>query len=313
LDVENGSGEDEKEDDDDDDEIADSSDDDRALVAHSNSFNAMLTEFEEQDQEENFVPLKGNLYRLLFLNRRSFKEAKTGTLGFISVVIVQLFAPFAIFFWAFFRINWRESTISPCLYKFGSHEAGLSHLLKYLLANAFLFCYTLNGLSVLKQDHEMSIKFNMLVAYVDKDPAKVRELQKNLNYCWLHLGTFVTATMPIMCTAGLFLLFIISGSPKDVIFDSLGMTFLYTLDDIDGPLGLLSSKDWNEERMGRFYFKMVQPRIGSANAEDVHRKQRFVSEFGSPLFTVCTFAMRVFAIILPIAFFFTEGIVVQEE
>jgi len=313
LDVENGSGEDEKEDDDDDDEIADSSDDDRALVAHSNSFNAMLTEFEEQDQEENFVPLKGNLYRLLFLNRRSFAEARVPTLGFISVVIVQLFAPFAILFWAYFQINWQKSTMEPVWYKFGSDSRGLSHLLKYLLANAFLFCYTLNGLSVLKQDHEMSIKFNMLIAYVDDDPAKVQQLQKNLSYRWLHLGTFVTATMPIICTAGLFLLFIISGSPKDVVFDSLGMTFLYTLDDIDGPLGLLSSKDWNEERMGRFYFKMVQPRIGSYNADDVHRKQKFVSDFGSPLFTVCTYAMKAFAIILPIAFFFTEGVVVEEQ
>lgn len=311
------SDEEEESDDDDDDESDGETGEYVNMLRNVDSLDALMQKLEEKDSDDSYPPLKGNLYRLLFINRAGFMQDKIAFLGFISVICVQLCAPFAIIFWACFQINWAESTLRPLTYRAWEEERGVSHVMKVLLAVAFLLCYALNGLSVVKQDHEMHMKLNMLVRYADPDKEKVRKIQDHLHYHWSALGVFITATMPIVSNVGLFLLFIISEGPKDVVFDSLGMTFLYTLDDIDGPLGLLSTKDWDEDRMGRFYFKMVNPEICTPKrpnlANTVHRSKKFRKKFGSPLFMFAAWAMRLLAFVLPCAFFFTDGIVVLPQ
>merc|ERR1712194_425093 len=48
-----------------------------------------------------------------------------------------------------------------------------------------------------------------------------------------------------------------SESPKDVMFDALGLLFLYNLDDIGGEFGFVDEDDWPGVRLGWIYQEMV--------------------------------------------------------
>merc|ERR1712224_1090727 len=49
-------------------------------------------------------------------------------------------------------------------------------------------------------------------------------------------------------------------TPRDVLFDSLGLLFLFNLDDISGDLGFVNDDDWHGLQLGWIYEEMVEPR-----------------------------------------------------
>merc|ERR1712087_460735 len=87
------------------------------------------------------------------------------------------------------------------------------------------------------------------------DKAAAREEWNNPNELWLWVGAFINVWALISCSVCMLFCFILAGSdkgPKDIIFDSLGLTFLYNLDDIASDLDFLDEK-WDEDMMGDIY------------------------------------------------------------
>merc|ERR1711920_1122512 len=78
--------------------------------------------------------------------------------------------------------------------------------------------------------------------------------------CWLWIGAFVNVWCLVLCATCMWPLFITSeDSVKDVVFDALGLAFLYNLDDAAGDLGFLEHQ-WDEDQMGDIYGHLADER-----------------------------------------------------
>jgi len=290
----------------------------------------LLTELMEETEnargsqwESSFRPLRGNIYALLYINRivpcDAHRNPMSKVFGIFSVMLIQLISPCALLFWALYQIDWERSRSWPKFvrYERGSDTNGVSHVTKVLLSVLFLACFTLNGVNVIRREEEMHIKLEMLINYADDEQGKVKWGRKDFNRFWSTLGVLVNATMPVTCSIVLFVLFILAESPKDVVFDSMGLIFLFSLDDISGDLGLVTSEDWDEERLGRFYFEMVNPKICTERypnlANDAHLTQTFKRRFSSKVFWISESILRILVFTLPPAFFFTDGVKPRSE
>lgn len=176
----------------------------------------------------------------------SFDDAMK-VIGLWTIPIVQLVGPVAIMVWAIYELDWSEVAIrAPFKYQRGSQSHGVSVVFSELLAVLLLFLFCLFSLSSSVGDDENLLKLRLLCT-TTKDRAMA-------DSCLLTcVGPFINTWVTVLSCIDMLLVFFLAESPKDVVFDSLGLLFLFNLDDIPGDIdGLLPS--WPAQSAGNVYW-----------------------------------------------------------
>lgn len=203
--------------------------------------------------------LPGNIYRIGAFGRLADLQRKTAhktlgrVFGWVAVWLVQVVGPPAIwlsvvFAWgiqADMKFHWRNWDME--LYDW--HHIALTKT----LALVFQICFVLNGLYVVMQNRDDWRKIHCIIRYM-------KHYNRDMNFGYryfMYLGALTNCWVVLWCCADTVVVLGSSQSPKDVLFDSLGLLFLYNLDDIGGELGFVSDSDWPGARLGWIYSEMV--------------------------------------------------------
>jgi len=202
--------------------------------------------------------LPGNIYSIGAFGRLADYRAETAhktmgrVAGWVAIWFLQVIGPPAIwastvFAWGIktdMQFHWREWRVDLDDW----HHIGLTKS----LALIFQICFILNGLYVVLETRDDSRKIHSIIRYMQH--------YANTNFVYrlyLYIGAITNCWVVLWCCADTVVVLGSSQSPKDVIFDSLGLLFLYNLDDIGGELGFVNHDDWPGERLGWIYSEMV--------------------------------------------------------
>mmetsp|Transcript_134474 Transcript_134474/g.335437 ORF Transcript_134474/g.335437 Transcript_134474/m.335437 type:complete len:404 (-) Transcript_134474:54-1265(-) len=235
-------------------------------------------------------PIEGNIYRywafgfrppVMFVSSAQF-----------AVMLIQLLAPVAICYEAVHKIrdneirlgfgDWHQDPLST--------EPAFSFHSKRVLALLFVFCFVVNAYRTHMQDtvawrksyHLLKMMMELKLArakqmYIDQQARKAiypnptsdtpydEEIKKaedkadkfyqSIKWGWLYADSYINGFTMILCCVGSLLCMAAAESVKDVVFDSVGLLFLFSLDDIASELGFLTSEDWPSRELGEFLEK----------------------------------------------------------
>jgi len=110
----------------------------------------------------------------------------------------------------------------------------------------------------------------------------------------------------LSCSVCMFFLFILASAdkgPKDIVFDSLGLAFLYNLDDIGGDLTLLD-EEWDEDMIGDIYGGLADSMSVMSKLEE-ERIRKFTPD---NIYQVGEFFALILLIALPLLFAFLNDV-----
>jgi len=184
----------------------------------------------------------GNIYRM-----HAFKPlpepkfpAVTRRVGFFIIVAIQLFGPPLLFYqmvtgkgipdpdeihWEYFQ----RLDLSDWHSNFWSTK---------LIGLLFLSCFCINGLFVHMDEAQSWKKIDIL--FRELNHCKL----KNTSEVLLKVGAFMNMWVISWLCLDMFLVLGSSETVQDVLLDSLGLMFLYNLDDIGGDFGFVNQDDW---------------------------------------------------------------------
>lgn len=211
----------------------------------------------------SFVPIKSNIYRYWALGGK--KRSWLHYFGLRFVFLIQLVAPFAILRENYFKWDFQHSQIRFVKYEYGSNIHGVSHLLGRLLQFCFIYCIGLHSLSIIKKAAEensmLSSLFDELKRRKD-DNSNVVSGRKPYVGRWSQTCLLLDCVMICyVITLGLIdmvAIFSENGGPKDVVFDSLALLFIFHLHEVEGGLTFVSIQDFNERRVGELCARISQ-------------------------------------------------------
>eukprot|EP00434_Breviolum_minutum_P023435 symbB.v1.2.020671.t1/scaffold1751.1/size103110/2 len=157
-------------------------------------------------------------------------------------------------------------------YEYGSNVIGVSHLLGRFLQVLFIYCIGLHSLHIVQQ----AAKDNSLLAALfdelkrRKTHPEGRERASILSTSsqtfvggWSQTCLFLDCFM--MCyvvTLGLIdmvAIFTSSSGPKDVVFDSVALLFVFHIHEVQGGLSFVSVQDFNQLRIGELCARVSPP------------------------------------------------------
>jgi len=203
----------------------------------------------EEDWLGGFEGLPGNIYRIAafqpVLPKHEFARV-TRRIGFTIIVSIQLFGPPLLFFQKVKGSSTKEhEQFHWDLFQgFSLSDWTTGFWSTKLMSLLFLICFCLNGLFV-HMDEAISWR------KIDK---LWRELNhfcrlKNGSETYLKFGAFMNMWVIFWLCLDVFLVLGASEDIKDVLLDSIGLMFLYNLDDISGDLGFVNLDDWPGEEL----------------------------------------------------------------
>merc|ERR1712151_911095 len=73
----------------------------------------------------------------------------------------------------------------------------------------------------------------------------------------LHVGAMINCWVILWCCIDCCFVVGAAQSPDSVLFNSLGLLFLFNLDDVGGTLSFVEEDDWPADRIGWIYENMV--------------------------------------------------------
>jgi len=127
---------------------------------------------------------------------------------------------------------------------------------KKLMGMLFLFCFILNGIFVLLDEKMVWFKIYNTLQYLErKTPNFDFKFSSSIA---LFSGAFINCWTVLWCSLASYVVVGASETPKDVLLDSLGMLFLYNMDNIGSELGFVDADDWPGERLGWIFQEMVK-------------------------------------------------------
>jgi len=163
-----------------------------------------------------------------------------------------------------------------------------------LMAFLFLLCFCINGLFV-HMDEAVSWK-------------KIDVLFRELNQCQLNdtseillkVGAFMNSWVIFWLCLDTFLVLGASETVKDVLLDSLGLMFLYNLDDVGGDFGFVNPDDWPGMQLAWLYKNIHK------YSEELDDVEELNPDMCCSLFLDAgRIMLTVFSIVLPTLFIFT--------
>jgi len=214
-----------------------------------------------EDDWLNFDEFPGNIYRVAAYGKMWWFDENTSylydlsrMLGCSLIFFIQMVGPPSLFFAAI--LGWG---IRPSFY---AAEVAVPHIWDFtawenrkttkILAMLFIACFCLNGVFVILDEMKSWRKMNATFRYLNQ---KTETFLRGEG--WLFLDAMANCWTIVWCCLCSSVVVAPAQTPKDVVFDSLGLLFLYNLDDIGGDFGFLNADDWPGERLAWIYNEMV--------------------------------------------------------
>jgi len=300
------------------------------VILEAVSMSAMFSAAEEHIDEDwlgDIDELPGNIYRIAALGTLTDQLFEKGVdpsedfsklvrlVGCITVFLIQICGPPLLIASVYF--DWgvlRENDIS-----WGDWEPSFSDWAAIkttkILSTLFLFVFSINGLYVILQEKQSWLKIYKTFRYLKHNTPNMDVRGEP----FLILGPIVNSWVILLTCVASFTILGASFSPRNVLFDALGLLFLYNLDDVDGDLGFVSTDDWDGLRLGWVYKEMVEPNYRNAeisckeqlvyDADDIGTKGRMVLM----LYDVVSMLLLVGALVMPAVAFVTPFLQIVPE
>lgn len=216
------------------------------VLAFGSNFN--ISAVTEEEREEGKVTTSWIVHNIV----------KPG--GWLIVVLIQVFGPYLITYHYLvktFDCGLTTDTMFPG-YDVWSKEF-LEMYPTRLLACGFLYAFVLNSIKMVDSEKQNARRvFNVFYALFTGRP--------NARYFWLYFGPLVNCYLAISCSIVVFFVLGAAEDPKDVVFDSLAILFIFNLDDIEGnDLAILDDDNWLDFQFG-WVHKMLK--------EDAKKQER---------------------------------------
>eukprot|EP00931_Biecheleriopsis_adriatica_P026416 TRINITY_DN16077_c0_g1_i1.p1 TRINITY_DN16077_c0_g1~~TRINITY_DN16077_c0_g1_i1.p1 ORF type:complete len:444 (+),score=97.55 TRINITY_DN16077_c0_g1_i1:92-1333(+) len=283
----------------------------------ANNFKELM-EYAAQDKKEGvFIPITGNLYQYWGLGITDMMADFTRDLGLLSVVIVQVLAPPACIIYFYYQLDWTQAEISleDWHYRYHSRHHGVSNMLKHFTAVLFLFMFALNGATETHRQKVIAMKVNAMLNLSEAD------FVKGVRHFWISLGRWINCIVIVECCVIVYLAFVSSEGPVDVVFNALAVTFLYNLDDIGAEMAFLSEDDWDGEELGKYYYLTVEDEFADneesvdqdgtqkvLDPDDIQKHSVISAKYRSWVFSVTEKVMYFNVILLPCIYIFVSGV-----
>jgi hypothetical protein len=279
-----------------------------------------------QAGDADHAPISGNLYCYMALRRFGetsglfqVKDIEKNNpfliFGLYLVMIVQIVGPVFVLIYAFPRAFPDGSGYMGTVYDDPSkwlddlvNNTSTTNYLKLVLGSLFIVLFCLNGVYVLENDVAMSKRIIHLSQVFHAAAGRSPHITPPKEF-WLFFGAIVNCWCLILCAVAMWPCFIIAeDGPKDILFDALGLTFLYNLDDISGDLGFLQDQ-WDEDQLGDIYGALVDEE-GGALVESL-KSQRETTLSADNIYNAGIFIMKALLIAMPC--FYVLTIVLQRD
>jgi len=297
-------------------------------ILEADSISDMFWAAEENIDEDwlgDIDELPGNIYRIAALGTLTGQLCEKGAdpseaftrlvrlVGFITIFLIQICGPplliASVYFdWGVVRdndIHWSEW--EPSFKDWAAIKT------TKVLSTLFLFVFSINGLYVVLQEKQSWLKIYKTFRYLKHNSPNMDVRGEP----FLIMGPIVNSWVILLTSIASFTILGASFSPRNVLFDALGLLFLYNLDDIDGDLGFVSGDDWDGLRLGWIYQEMVVPNYHNTsceeqsdhNPEDIGRTGKMVLW----LYDVVSMLLLFAALIMPAVAFVTPFLAIVPE
>jgi hypothetical protein len=275
--------------------------------------------------------LPGNIYRIVALGTLTENLGKDADplvtlmkivriLGFISIFLVQLFGPPLLLAavtcgWGIDLgedgdkyIHWRWWT--PTLHDYEMYST------TKLLSSLFLFIFPINGLYVLLEEKQSQYKIYQTFRYLKHNTPNMDVHGSH----YLIVGALVNSWVVVVTTFASFQ--ILGGgrapSPRGLLFDALGLLFLYNLDDLDSDLGFVSLDDWDGVRLGWVFRHMVKTNFQRDNGTTSEKfdpdKDDWTGWMINKSYEFVAALLVIAAVVMPVCGFFTPwSLIIPDE
>jgi hypothetical protein len=296
-------------------------------ILKADSISHMFWAAEENIDEDwlgDVDELPGNIYRIAALGTLTeglrnkdappaeFYTDIVRIVGFVTIFLIQICGPPLLIASVYF--DWgvcRDNDI-----RWGEWEPSFSDWAAIkttkILSTLFLFVFSINGLYVILQEKQSWLKIYKTFRYLKHNTPNMDVRGEP----FLIMGPIVNSWVILLTCIASFTILGASFSPRNVLFDALGLLFLYNLDDIDGDLGFVSSDDWDGLRLGWIYREMVEKKYQMANetpsdydAEDIGQTGRAVVK----LYDLVTMLLLIGALVMPTVAFVTPFLEIVPE
>jgi len=269
----------------------------------------LMNNLNDTYKSQVFFPIEGNIYRVWYLG--TGEKFTLNSIGLWCIVMIQFLGPIAIGIWAVYEIIGSDDThlgfgLGDWRYVPGDEHRGISNVTKRGLSLAFIIVFALNGLAYIWAQAEESVKLTLLLTHLKEVNPEFMKKNK-LSFHWRYIGPFLNCWVVIACTLNILLLCLVAESPKDVVYDSLGMIFLFTLDDASSDLAFLTTDMWNSVEFGKFYYEMLKGSTLCPEPDDIsahYGKRQCIYKMAE-----CVAGILVLA--LPLTYIFLQGVVPQ--
>lgn len=246
----------------------------RELILQARSTRDLLTRAEILIDEEWLGPVEampGNIYYMAAFGEFHCRS-RMGCfrlLGFLSIVFIQVLAPplimlsrsplhVGVFEGDGFRYRWECWELWPfsspadhliCA-DVAQEGAAMFYDWKHVsttkgLGLLFIMAFTLNGMFVMFAEYRVFKELYLMFDYIKGNTTHFDVHGSR----WFALGAFVNVWVVLFCCIDTYVVIGAARCPQDLLMDSLGLLFLYNLDDVGGDLGFVDEDDWDGERI----------------------------------------------------------------
>lgn len=211
----------------------------------------------------NTDPLPGNIYQVLAFEDGGLRKYKdnsqliTRDIGFLIIWVIQVVGPPAIFLstvfgWGIYkREMYKWSEWHPDLYDW--HHIALTKTLSLFLILGFC----LNTRYIIFNEHRDFERMDTMFRYLQKHTEAVLGGQS-----WIWAGSLANCWVVVWCCLDSLIIIAAATNPKDILFDSLGLFFLYNLDDLGSDFAFATDDNWPGQELAWICENMVEEQPG---------------------------------------------------
>eukprot|EP00929_Paragymnodinium_shiwhaense_P067116 TRINITY_DN33781_c0_g1_i1.p1 TRINITY_DN33781_c0_g1~~TRINITY_DN33781_c0_g1_i1.p1 ORF type:complete len:444 (+),score=79.31 TRINITY_DN33781_c0_g1_i1:102-1433(+) len=169
-------------------------------------------------------------------------KVSAAVFGFLCVFIIQLVGPPIMFFNAYYgwlqdeddHLRWEN-------FEFGDlSEWSSNRRATKLVGLLFVVCFLLNGFFVQMDEKQSWLKIDHIWRVLNQQGGEMSGSCE----LFLYIGAFMNCWVIVWLSLDVYFVIGCAENVQDVLFDALGLTFLYNLDDISGDLGFVDGDDW---------------------------------------------------------------------